>query len=48
MQILNLKLIIMNKARFSNDINIRNRQATFDYEIIDKLAIAILMKPNFL
>jgi SsrA-binding protein len=29
------------KQRFSNDINIRNRQATFEYEILDKYIAGI-------
>jgi SsrA-binding protein len=31
------------KQRFSNDINIRNRQATFEYEIIDKYLAGIVL-----
>lgn len=31
------------KQRFSNDINIRNRQATFEYEIIDKYIAGIAL-----
>jgi SsrA-binding protein len=34
----------MNKARFSNDINIRNRQATFDYELIDKFIAGMVLR----
>ena len=31
------------KQRFSNDINIRNRQATFEYEILDKYYAGIVL-----
>ena len=31
------------KQRFSNDINIRNRQATFEYEILDKYVAGIVL-----
>lgn len=31
-------------ARFSSDINIRNRQATFRYEIIDKQIAGLVLK----
>jgi SsrA-binding protein len=31
------------KQRFSNDINIRNRQATFEYEILDKYVAGIAL-----
>jgi SsrA-binding protein len=31
------------KQRFSNDINIRNRQATFQYEILDKYVAGIAL-----
>lgn len=31
------------KQRFSNDINIRNRQATFQYEILDKYYAGIVL-----
>ncbi len=31
------------KQRFSNDINIRNRQATFEYEILDKYLAGIVL-----
>lgn len=31
------------KQRFSNDINIRNRQATFEYEILDKFLAGIVL-----
>lgn len=31
------------KQRFSNDINIRNRQATFEYEILDKYITGIVL-----
>jgi SsrA-binding protein len=34
----------MNNARFSNDINIRNRQATFNYEIIDKFIAGMALR----
>lgn len=33
----------MSKARFSNNINIRNRQATFEYEILDKYVAGIVL-----
>jgi SsrA-binding protein len=31
----------MSKARFSNDINIRNRQASFEYELLEKFVAGI-------
>lgn len=31
------------KQRFSNDINIRNRQANFEYEILDKYIAGIVL-----
>ena len=31
------------KQRFSNDINIRNRQANFEYEILDKYVAGIVL-----
>jgi SsrA-binding protein len=31
------------KQRFSNNINIRNRQATFEYEILDKYVAGIVL-----
>ena len=31
------------KQRFSNDINIRNRQASFEYEILDKYIAGIVL-----
>jgi SsrA-binding protein len=34
----------MNKARFSNDINIRNRQATFNFEIADKFIAGMVLR----
>ena len=33
----------MSKARFSNDINVRNRQATFEYELLDKYIAGIVL-----
>jgi SsrA-binding protein len=33
----------MNKQRFSNSINIRNRQATFEYELLDKYVAGIML-----
>lgn len=33
----------MNKQRFSNDINIRNRQASFEYELLDKYVAGIML-----
>jgi len=32
-----------NKQRFSNDINIRNRQAGFEYEILDKYVAGMVL-----
>ena len=32
------------KDRFSSNINIRNRQATFDYELLDKYTCGIVLK----
>lgn len=34
----------MTKDRFSNDINIRNKQASFQYELIDKFIAGIVLK----
>lgn len=34
----------MSKQRFSNNINIRNRQATFNYELLDKYIAGIVLK----
>lgn len=34
----------MTKQRFSNNINIRNRQATFNYELLDKYIAGIVLK----
>lgn len=31
------------KQRFSNDINIRNRQANFEYEILDKYVAGVVL-----
>jgi SsrA-binding protein len=31
------------KDRFSNDINIRNRQASFQYELMDKYIAGIVL-----
>lgn len=33
----------MSKDRFSNNINIRNRQATFEYELLDKYIAGIVL-----
>lgn len=33
----------MSKARFSNDINIRNRQASYEYELLDKYIAGIVL-----
>jgi SsrA-binding protein len=33
----------MNKDRFSNNINIRNRQATYEYELLDKYVAGIVL-----
>jgi SsrA-binding protein len=33
----------MNKQRFSNTVNIRNRQAGFDYELLDKYVAGIVL-----
>lgn len=33
----------MSKQRFSNNINIRNRQATFEYELLDKYIAGIVL-----
>jgi SsrA-binding protein len=33
----------MNKQRFSNSINIRNRQATYEYELLDKYVAGIVL-----
>lgn len=32
------------KDRFSNDINIKNRQASFNYELLDKFIAGIVLK----
>ncbi len=32
------------KPRFSNDINIRNRQASFEYELLDKYVAGIVLR----
>ena len=34
----------MKTARFSNDINIKNRQASFQYELLDKYTAGIVLK----
>ena len=34
----------MAKARFSNDINIKNKQAFFQYEILDKYVAGMVLK----
>lgn len=33
----------MTKQRFSNDINIRNRQASYEYELLDKYVAGIIL-----
>ena len=33
----------MSKPRFSNDINIRNRQASYEYELLDKYVAGIVL-----
>jgi SsrA-binding protein len=33
----------MSKQRFSNDINIRNRQASFEYELLDKYVAGVVL-----
>jgi SsrA-binding protein len=33
----------MSKQRFSNDVNIRNRQAGFEYELLDKYVAGIVL-----
>ena len=33
----------MSKQRFSNNINIRNRQATFEYELLDKYIAGVVL-----
>ena len=33
----------MSKTRFSNNINIRNRQASFEYELLDKYVAGIVL-----
>lgn len=33
----------MSKQRFSNDINIKNRQAAFEYELLDKYVAGIIL-----
>ncbi|MGE0590054.1 MAG: SsrA-binding protein SmpB [Cyclobacteriaceae bacterium] len=34
----------MKKERFSNDVNIKNRQATFQYELLDKFVGGMVLK----
>ena len=34
----------MSKARFSNDINIKNRQASHTYELLDKFVAGMVLK----
>src|SRR6266850_6844284 len=34
----------MNKERFSNTINIRNRQASYEYELLDKFICGMVLK----
>lgn len=34
----------MSKQRFSNNINIRNRQASFNYELLDKYVAGMVLK----
>ena len=33
----------MSKQRFSNDINVRNRQASYEYELLDKYIAGIVL-----
>jgi SsrA-binding protein len=33
----------MSKQRFSNDVNIRNRQASYEYELLDKYIAGIVL-----
>lgn len=35
---------IMDKERFSNNINIRNRQATFEYELLDRYVCGMVLR----
>lgn len=37
-------MIVMSKQRFSNNINIRNRQANFNYELLDKYVAGMVLK----
>lgn len=34
----------MNKDRFSSDINIRNKQASFEYELLDKFIAGMVLR----
>ncbi|HNP95988.1 MAG TPA: SsrA-binding protein SmpB [Cyclobacteriaceae bacterium] len=34
----------MKRERFSNDVNIKNRQATFQYELLDKFIAGMVLK----
>ena len=34
----------MDKERFSNTVNIRNRQASYEYELLDKLVCGMVLK----
>ncbi|PIB36131.1 SsrA-binding protein [Reichenbachiella sp. 5M10] len=34
----------MSKTRFSNDVNIRNKKASFEYEFIDKYVAGLVLK----
>src|SRR5258708_36602165 len=34
----------MNKERFSNTINIRNRQASYEYELLDKYICGMVLR----
>jgi SsrA-binding protein len=34
----------MDKARFSNTVNIRNRQASYEYELLDKYICGMVLK----
>ena len=34
----------MNKDRFSNTVNIRNRQASYEYELLDKFICGMVLK----
>lgn len=38
-----MEVFFMKKQRFSNDINIRNRQAGFEYELMDKYVAGLVL-----